>query len=166
MADLQQLIRKAQVQGRIPSPERALRWMRATTSMLADWGGSTARSLLADALPADLLKGGGSSGRPWDKALAAEVDETLVLHCEAARRACEQDPGKVSWSLTACLSLIRESLGEDAAGRLASSLPGPVGKTFSEARWSAPWRYRLVPQPFGAGRRRQRELRTGSAHAE
>lgn len=166
MADLQQLIRKAQVQGRIPSPERALRWMRAASSMLADWGGPDAKRLLADALPADLLKGAGSSGRPWEKALREEVDETLVMHCEAGRRAAEQDPGKVSWSLTACLSLIRESLSDEAASKLASALPAPVGKIFSEAKWQPPWRYRLVPQPFGAGRARQRELRTGSAHAK
>ncbi len=163
MADVQQLIRKAQVQGRIPSPERALRWMRATASMLGDWGGDTAKKLLAEALPADFLKGAGSSGRPWDKALKEEADETLVLHCEAGRRANEQDPGKVSWSLVACLGLIRETLSDDRAEKLASSLPAPVAKIFREARWQPPWRYRIVPQPFGAGRARQSELKTGTS---
>ena len=114
-------------------------------------------------LPAELLEGQGSSGRSWEKALKEEGDEKLTLHCEAAQRAGEQDPGKVSWSLTACLGLVREALGDDNAAKLAAMLPGPVAATFSDAAWKPPWRYRLVPQPFGAGRARQRELKTGAS---
>ena len=45
------------------------------------------------------------------------------------------------------------------------ALPEGVRDHLGQAGWNPPWRYRLVPQPFGQGRRRQRELRTGSAFA-
>jgi uncharacterized protein (DUF2267 family) len=165
MADAQQLIRQAQVQGRIPSPERARRWLRATASILADWGGSPAREALAAALPRELLSGAGTSGRAWSKAVSEDGDERDALACEAGRRSGEQDPGKVAWSLRACLSLVREQLGAPGLEKVVAALPGPVGAQLGEARWDPPWRYRLVPQPFGEGRRRQREARTGSALA-
>ena len=69
MADVQQLVRKAQVQGRITSPERGLRWLRAAASILADWGGAEGRSVVQRALPGELLKGKGSKGLSLQAAL-------------------------------------------------------------------------------------------------
>ena len=166
MADVQQLVRKAQVQGRITSPERGLRWLRATASILSDWGGAEARSALLSGLPSDLLRGGGASGWSMEKARdESDGDVRTALNAEAGRRVGELDPAKISWSLMGCLSVIREQLDEAATEKLRKALPEELRELVADAKWDPPWRYRLVPQPFGEGRRRQRELKTGSAFA-
>lgn len=166
MADVQQLVRKAQVQGRITSPERGLRWLRASASILAQWGGAQARDVVERALPSDLLRGQGSKGLSLKAALEeAAGDAGTALNAEAGRRAGELDPAKVAWSLMGCLSVLREALSEDDLSTLVKSLPEDLRDRLGQAGWNPPWRYRLVPQPFGQGRRRQRELKTGSSFA-
>ncbi|MEM7247101.1 MAG: hypothetical protein AAF533_17270, partial [Acidobacteriota bacterium] len=142
--------------GRIPGRSQALRWLRAVASTVADWGGSEGREALASCLPAKALKGGGSSGRSYAKALEAEGEggEETVFHVEVGRRVGEQDPGKIAVALRPILGLVRSELGEEQVATLEKVLPEPVAEHFRKSTTDAPWAYRLVPQPFGAGRRR------------
>lgn len=148
MPSLSDLSSAIQVSGRIPDAERAVRFLRAVASALADWSGRPGQRLLKASLPAELLKGTGASGRSWDRArkAAAPDGDAVALHVEVARRAEEPDPGKVAVALQPALALLRDALPKAAVESLAAALPAPVALALRGASGEAPWPAIMVPQ--------------------
>lgn len=150
MVDLESLVERAAALGRINTRTRALRWLRAVAGILADWGGDRARRALAEALPAEVLRGTGSGGATWEKARAGvgPMGETAAPIEEAARRARQPDPGKAALTFRALAGLIKEQLTPEQAEAVSAGLPAPAAALFEAASTEAPWGYRLPPQSY------------------
>ena len=159
MKDFRQLVREAQVVGRIPSPEEAERWVRAVASILADWSGEAGEGVRSS-LPRELFHGRGSGGRSHEKTLSesARQGTSSALLDEAGRRAGQPDPGKVGVTLRPLLALLRDALPGAQAAALQEALPPAVGHHLQQATTTAPWAFRLLPQSYA------RPARTGPPH--
>ena len=131
----------------------AARWLRAVASLLADWSGPEGRAALKSSLPKACFRGGGTSGRSYDKALAAAGgDARVALVEEAARRTHEDDPRNVAMTLVPLLGVVKTALahegGDAAVAALVSSLPTALHHEIRAASVTAPWTYRLIPQSY------------------
>jgi hypothetical protein len=148
--DVDTLCRNASRVARCGTPERALDWLRAVASTLADWGGDRAKAVLEAALPAELFKGRGSSGRSYEKALKDETDagRDVVLIQEVARRVKEPDPGQVGVSVGPLVGLLKAEMTAAQVDELIVSLPPFVAEDVRRASVRAPWGYGLIPQSY------------------
>lgn len=131
----------------------AARWLRAVASLLADWSAPDGRAALKSALPRGCFRGGGTSGRSYDKALeAAGGDARVAIIEEAARRTHEDDPRNVAMTLVPLLGVVKEALaragGDAAVATLVASLPAALHAEVRRASAAAPWTYRLIPQSY------------------
>ena len=70
------------------------------------------------------------------------------------RRVVEPDPGQVATTLRPLMGLIKRQLSAEQVEAIAGALPGAVADQFRSADVAAPWPYRVLPRPFGQGRRR------------
>lgn len=157
MNDLDSLVAKAALVGRIPSASEARRWLSAVASVLADWGEGAGRGV-RDALPPQLFRGKGARGRPVGTAGADAALARVALFAEVGRRAGEADPGKVGVALGPLVALVRGALPPKVVQDLLSALPQGVAEVLREASLEAPWEFRLLPQSYA------RPARTGPPH--
>ena len=144
------------------SDDAAKRWLRAVASILEGWSEGAGRAALKAALPRECFRGGGSSGRSYEKALeAAGGDARVALVEEAGRRTHEDDPRNVAMTLVPLLGVVKEALartgGEAAVAELIGSLPTPLHGELRAASVTAPWTYRLIPQSYARPHPAERE---------
>jgi hypothetical protein len=148
-----ELIRRAQSIARVEDEKRARRWLTTACSILADWGGSSAKSILGESLPSGCLSGKGSKGRSWDVAQKdAGGDPRIAITREAEIRSRQEDPRNAAMMLRALLGLVKQEVlatkGQGGLDALIASLPAPVQDEVRGASTLAPYAYRLIPQSY------------------
>jgi hypothetical protein len=160
MATYQELRDQVVRRGRLYPASLADRWLGAVASVLADWGGDAARRILTGALPVEVFRGSGTSGRSWKAAVEECGSEGArsALTEEVARRSGELDPVKVGLSVRLIVGLFKQSLSPEQAETLAASLPEPVAQVVRETRAEPPWQFHLIPQSY------KRPAKVGPGH--
>ncbi len=149
-ADLVQRVRRV---ARAENDASGRRWLSATVSILANWGGASATSILRQALPGECFSGKGSSGRGWEAALAGAAGDpmTALLH-EAAERAGQPDPRNVAMTLLPTIGIVKETIaaakGPAAVDSLIAALPEGLRPHLRAITTTAPWAYQLIPQSY------------------
>ena len=153
--DLAAILKDLRRLGNVATDDGARRWLRATASTLAEWGGADARDVLSAALPKDALSGAGTRGRPLAKTRGAEGEaatDDVALYAEIGKRFGEEDPGKIAQVATPALALIRRQLTETQLARLVTALPPAIATELRTASDQSPWRFRLIPQSYARKR--------------
>ena len=153
-----ELVARARKIARVENDSRAKAWLSATCSILADWGGATAASLLKESVPSSCLSGKGSSGRSWaDAEKAAGGDARIALMQEAEARTHQPDPRNVAMMLLPLIGLVKleveKARGTPGVDALVAAMPAKLQPEIRAASIQAPYAYRLIPQSYARPRR-------------
>jgi hypothetical protein len=150
MNDMAQLVKECRRLGGVETEALAQRWLRATVSVLADWGGEAAARALASGVPGGLFSGGGTRGLSLAKAQdrVPGTSAGIALLAEIGRRVGQEDPGKIAQMATPALGLVKGCLAPDPLNALLAALPGDVAAELRDASVAAPWGFGLIPQSY------------------
>lgn len=148
-----EMIQRARTIARVENDERARRWLTVTCSILSDWGGPQAASILKESLPSRCLSGGGSSGRKWAEAeAAAQGDAQVALVQEAEARSHQPDPRNAAMMLLSLIGLVKleieQARGQAGVEAFIASMPAPLQPEIRGASTDAPYAYSLMPQSY------------------